>query len=52
MFNIFSHQGNVDQNNTEIASHPIQNDHHQENKQPMLMRTQGKRYPHTLWVAM
>jgi hypothetical protein len=32
MFNIFTHQGNANQNNTEISSHPSQNSCHQENK--------------------
>jgi hypothetical protein len=33
MINIVSHQGNANQNYTEISSHPSQNSGHQENKQ-------------------
>jgi hypothetical protein len=33
MFNIFTHKGNANQNDTEIPSHPTQNDYNQENKQ-------------------
>jgi hypothetical protein len=33
MLNIFSHGGNVNENYTEILSHPSQNSCHQENKQ-------------------
>jgi hypothetical protein len=44
MFNIFNHQGNGNQNNIEVSSHPSQNGCHQENKhQQMLARVQGKR---------
>jgi hypothetical protein len=32
MFNIFSNQGNANQNYIEIPSHPSQNSCHQENK--------------------
>jgi hypothetical protein len=36
-------KGNVNQNNTEILSHPSQNGYHQENKQPqMLAKVQEK----------
>jgi hypothetical protein len=42
MFSIFSHKENANQNSTEIPSHPNQNGYHQENKQQMLMRTEGR----------
>jgi hypothetical protein len=32
MFNILIHEGNANQNNTEIPSYPCQNDCYQENK--------------------
>jgi hypothetical protein len=38
MFNILSHKGNVNQNDTEIPFHPSQNGYHLEKKQPMLVR--------------
>jgi hypothetical protein len=37
MLSIFSHQGNVNQNDIEIASYPSQNDNHQENKQQQML---------------
>jgi hypothetical protein len=41
-FNILSHQGNANQNDTEIPSHSSQNGSHQEHKQQlMLARMQG-----------
>jgi hypothetical protein len=40
--NIFIHQGNVPQNDSEISSHASQKDY-QENKQRMLVRTWGKK---------
>lgn len=33
MFNILSHRGTTNQNDTETPSHPSQNGHHQEKKQ-------------------
>jgi hypothetical protein len=33
MFNILSHKGNVNQNDTEIPPHPNQNGYHQGNTQ-------------------
>jgi hypothetical protein len=38
MFNILSHKGNANQNDTEIPSHPSQNGCHQESKQQMLAK--------------
>jgi UDP-N-acetyl-D-mannosaminuronic acid transferase (WecB/TagA/CpsF family) len=52
MFTILSCKGNVNQNYTEIPSHPSQNGYHQKNKQQMLVRMQGKRHPYTLLVGM
>jgi hypothetical protein len=37
MFDILSHNGNANQNYTEIQSHPNQNDDHQENKQQQML---------------
>jgi hypothetical protein len=37
MFNILSHDGNANQNNTEIPPHPSQDDSHQENKQQWML---------------
>jgi hypothetical protein len=51
-FNICSYKGNANQNSTEIPSHPSKNGNHQENKQQMLARRQGKGNPHTLLVGM
>jgi hypothetical protein len=56
VFNIFSHQGNVNQNDTEIPSHPSQNGYHQENKQPQILARTWcgvvRRNPNTLLVGM
>jgi hypothetical protein len=53
MFNILSHEGNVNQNHTKIPSHLSQNGNHQENKQQqMLVRMREQRNPHTLPVGM
>jgi hypothetical protein len=42
MFNILSHKGNANEDNTEIPSHPSQNGCHQGNKeQQVLVRMQG-----------
>jgi hypothetical protein len=41
MFNIFSHKGNANQNDTEI-----QNSHHQESKQQTLVQMWGKEPSH------
>jgi hypothetical protein len=49
MFNIFNHEGDKNQNDIEIPSHPSQNVYHQEKKvQQMLARTWGKNNPHKL----
>jgi hypothetical protein len=46
MFNIFSYQGNANQNCTEIPSHSSHNGLHQGNKQQqMLARMQGEKEP-------
>jgi hypothetical protein len=37
VFNIFSHQGNANQNSTEILPHASQNGYHQENKQQHML---------------
>jgi hypothetical protein len=43
IFNILSHKGNANQNDTEIPSHTSQNGYHQENKQQqMLVRMWGE----------
>jgi hypothetical protein len=52
MFSILSHKGNTNQNYTKIPCHPSQIDNHQENKQQMLARIQGKRNTHTMLVEM
>jgi hypothetical protein len=53
MFNIPGHQGNANQNDTEISSHPSQNGYHQEFKQQRLERMKGKRNHYTsLLVGM
>jgi hypothetical protein len=39
LFNILSHEGNVNQNDTEIPSNPSQNGKHQENKQHQVVVT-------------
>jgi hypothetical protein len=49
MFNIVSYKGNENQHYTNIPSDPNQNDKHQENKQQMLMRMQGKGNPVHCW---
>jgi hypothetical protein len=45
MFNILKHKRHANQNYTKIPFHPVQNGNHQENKQQMLVRMQGKRNP-------
>jgi hypothetical protein len=45
MFNILSHRGNTNQNNTKIPSEPSQNGRHHKNKQQRLVRTWGKMNP-------
>jgi hypothetical protein len=52
MLNIFSYKGNANKNHTEHPSHLSQNDCHQENKQQMLVRMQGKRDSYTLLERM
>jgi hypothetical protein len=42
MFNILAIKGNINQNNIDASSHPSQYGHHQEIKQQMLVRLQGK----------
>jgi hypothetical protein len=43
MSNLISHEGNTNQNNTVIPSHPSQNGYHQDNKQQqMLVKMQTK----------
>jgi hypothetical protein len=51
MFIILSHKGNVGQNYTKIPSLLSQNSKHEENKQQMLMKMQGKRNPQTLLMG-
>jgi hypothetical protein len=50
MFGILSHKRNANQNYTETLSHPIQNDHHQDNKKQS--KDAGKKNPCTLLVGM
>jgi hypothetical protein len=53
MFNVLSDKGNANQNITEILSHSSQKlGYHQENKQQMVAKLQGKRDPVTLLVGM
>jgi hypothetical protein len=50
MFNIFSYQGNANQNYTESPSCPSQNGYHEGNKQEMLVRMRGKgTHIHCCW---
>jgi hypothetical protein len=42
MFNIFSHQGNINQKDTEISSHPSQNTYHQEKQQMLAKIGEGR----------
>jgi hypothetical protein len=51
-FNILSHKRSANQNKNKIQINPNQNGYHQENKQQMLVRIQGKRHPYTLLVGM
>jgi hypothetical protein len=53
MFEVFHHQGNANQNYTEIASHPNQNGYHQENKkEQMLGKRHSKRKLQAMFVRM
>ena len=53
MFNITNHQGNVNQNHSEIALHICQNGQHQkQHKQQILARMWRKRNPCTLLVGI
>jgi hypothetical protein len=46
MFNIFSHQGSENENDTEIPCNPSRNSYHQANKQQQIIaRMQGNRKP-------
>jgi hypothetical protein len=48
--NSFNHQGNTNQNDIDIPTHPNQNDYHPENqKQQMLVRMQVES-PYALWL--
>jgi hypothetical protein len=51
MFNIHGHQGNANQNDTEISSHH-NHGYHQEFKPQILAKMKGKRNPYTLLIGM
>jgi hypothetical protein len=52
MLNILSHKGNRNQNGIETSSYPSQNGCHQEDKQQMLVKMQGRRNPYILLLEM
>jgi hypothetical protein len=53
IFTIPGHKGNANQNQIKIPPNSCQKSYHQEHKQHrMLVRMQGKIYPHTMLVEM